>query len=217
MKNTQITSSLAAFTAIFATCDGLNAASLLGNSGFESPLLAGGADATTGNWSAFTGGPDFPDVSTAAPFAGTQHLSASIQGADATFVGIQQNFDNLVIGTDYTFSLQARGDGAIGLGAEFRIEWLDAAGGFVVDQFANNVDFSANLTDTYQLFTQTSAAPVGAEAGRAVFALQTFGGGTDTGTVFLDNADVDGLAVPEPTAGLLCALTGLGLVLRRRR
>jgi len=212
MKTPSITSQLAIGAALVGACGSLKAANLLMNSDFENPLFAPEV-AGDGNWSAFSGGPAFPDVSTVAPFAGAQHLAGTINGLNDTFSGIQQNFPTLE-GEEYTFSLYARGDGPVDLGVEFRIEWLDATGAFVGGQFDNNVAIQDSLTDTYQLFSQTRTAPAGTASGRVVIALQTFTGGTDIGTVFIDNAEVEG--IPEPSSLLLSSIAALGLLRRRR-
>lgn len=197
----------------------VQAQNLLGNGGFESEL--GPDDSVpTDTFATFTGGPERPSLSTVAPNSGTQHLTAQILGVDATFVGIQQGIDNIIAGEEYTFSFFARGDGPVDLNAEFRIEYLNELGEFAEDQFTNNQDIAPALTDTYAEFSQTNTAPEGAVSARAIFALATFNAGTDTGTVFLDDASFTGVvsaAVPEPSSLGLMAAGLIGLATRRRR
>ena len=177
---------------------GLNAASLLANTGFETPIVSG---AGSGNWGTFSGsGPAEPTVGTVNPNSGSQHVNMTIAGNDNAFTGIQQNFDNIIVGNDYTFSFSALRSGALGLNAEFRIEWLDVGGAFVGGQFDNNQDITTSLTESYTLFSQTRTAPAGAVSGRAVIALQSFGAGDNNGIVFIDDADVDGVVIPEPVS-----------------
>ena len=106
-----------------------------------------------------------------------------------------------------------------GINAEFRIEYLDSADNFIGGQFVNNVDISSSLTDSYQLFSQNSVAPVGATRLTAVVAVQSIGTGDgsndNTGAIDVDNFSVT--IVPEPTSLGLLGLAVTGLVIRRRR
>ena len=196
----------------------------LGNGGFESPIL-GDQPATTGNFSAFSQDPanaliPLPTNSDENPLNGTQSVITQILGVDGSFVGIQQNVADIIVGETYTYTINARTDGnPLGLSAEYRIEYLDDAGGFVVDQFANNIAITDGLSDTYASFTQSSVAPAGATTARAVFALQSFGGGDNNGTVFLDDISLTGAvaAIPEPSSMGLMVAGLVGLVARRRR
>lgn len=201
------------------------ATELLENNGFESALAAPEMS-LEGNFSPFAGSaggpaPGFPTTDTINPNACTSHLVASILGEDNAFAGIQQTFSDFVEGETYTYSLFARADGALGINAEFRIEWLQADGAtFVGGQFDNNVDITGalGLSNAYQQFSQSDVAPAGAAFGRAVFAVQSFGGGDNNGTVFVDDVSVDGLqAIPEPASAGVIALCLAGFVSRRRR
>lgn len=172
---------------------------LVSNPSFEDPI--GALDeVTSGQWNPFSNqGATFAGTDTTAPLTGSTHGVASISGDDNSFAGFQQQVDNIIPGEDYTFSLNARSEGVNlgGIDAEFRIEYLDANGGFTVDQFTNNIPIVA--TDTYASFTQTNTAPAGTVSLRAVIAVQSFGGGVDptnTGALFIDDTSIMG-SLPE--------------------
>ena len=190
------------------------AANQLANAGFESPIAAGGN--VDGNWNSFSGNASATSVlSTVAPHSGLQHLDSTIAGVDNSFTGVFQWVRGISVGTTYDFSIWARRAGLLGMGAEFRIEYTDAGGAFVDGQFAHNIDITGSLTEQYQLFNNSSVAPVGAVDLKVVFAAQTFGAGDNVGTVYVDDAS---LVVPEPAAISLLGLGGLALVgIRRRR
>lgn len=204
--------------AMLAVSPAVNADELLSNGGFES-AIEGPNTGVAGNWNWFVLGADTTSsasIETIAPLSGVSHLDLIMAGTDNSFVGVQQSHVGVAEGTDYTFSFNARTDGnALGIGAEFRIEWLDTDGNFVGDQFANNEVITGSLTDSYQLFTQTRVAPTDAAEVRVVFALQSFGGGDNTGRVYLDDASLIG--VPEPSSAIVLAMGVVGLVTRRRR
>lgn len=213
---------------------------LLGNSGFESPILFDvSAAANPGQWVAFFGGPpgtflqSFNDTGTA-PFEGNNALLTTIAPAlgsstDArnAFTGQQQFVQGIIAGGLYEFSIYARNNGStLNGGAEFRIEWTDANGnvldidgdgavGFDPDDvFLLNTDITGQLTDEYQLFTLSGIAPAGAAGLNAVFAIQTFAGsGIADISVAFDAASVT--LVPAP--GAFAALGAAGLLAGRRR
>ena len=191
---------------------------LIENGDFESALEAPELN-PVGNWSAFTGGPAFPDLDTVNPLGGASHLSIIIDGQDNSFAGVQQTEENIVGGADYTFTINAIAVGELGANTEFRLEWFNSVGGFAADPFSTNTDITAGLTTTeYNEFSFTATAPADAVSLRAVIASQSFTDGDNFSTVFIDNASVFGpTAIPEPTSAGLVALCITGLVARRRR
>ncbi len=216
MKFTRVFLAAAFFAGLLSL--NVSAQELIENGGFESPLLAPNLS-VEGNFSGFAGGGVAePILDATAPNSGASHLSIVFNGEDNSFAGVQQVVDNIVQGATYTFDIAARTVGTFGLNAEFRIEYLDAAGNFVGDQFATNQDITTGLSDTYANFSNVSTAPTGATSLRAVFAAQSFGAGNNIGTVFADDFSLTGpVAVPEPSSLCLLSVAMVGLASRRRR
>jgi hypothetical protein len=187
----------------------------IGNGGFETGITYDVAPAP-GNWLAFFGpaGTQNVSVTNLAPHSGAQHLITSLSGAANSFNGVVQPMD-IVAGNSYTLNFWARAGGPVLNGAEYRIEWLNAAGGFVGGQFDLNQAIQSQLTSEYQQFTLTATAPAEAVRANVVFAIQTFltdGVNNDT-TVYWDDVSL----VPAPGAAALLGLGGLTLIGRRRR
>jgi len=214
-----------AVAAVLTLCSSVQAQSVVlsSNGDFETPFDGN----LVGNFGVFTGSANATSgQDTTAPFAGSTHASIGINGDTNSFAGIQQDVGNIITGATYGLDLYARSLGVDlgGIDGEFRIEWLDAAGGFVGGQFDNNQGLG--VTDTYSFFSQSSVAPAGAVTLRAVVAVQSFGAGADgsdseIGTLFVDNLSVTGPApvaeIPEPTSLALLGLATAGLAVRRRR
>jgi len=192
---------------------------LLLNGGFESALEAPD-QIPVGNFSPFSGGPAQPAISTIAPNSGASHLEATFNSQPNSFSGIQQRVLGIVGGEEYEFSLSARTDGnPFDLIAEFRIEWQDAAG--VEVGRTGNGDFTGLNGASYTEFIHNESpliAPTGATQGIAVFALQSFNGGTGNGTIFVDDISFSSVkTIPEPASTGLIALAMGAMAVRRRR
>lgn len=205
---------LCAATVVAVGALGFSAQADIGNGGFETGITYDVAPAP-GNWLAFFGpaGTQNVSVTNVAPHSGAQHLITSLSGAANSFNGVVQPMDGIVTGNSYTLSFWARSGGNVFNGAEYRIEWLNAAGGFVGGQFDLNTPIQSLLTDQYQQFSLTAVAPPEAVRLNVVFAIQTFvndGRGFDT-TVYWDDVSV----VPAPGAALL-GVAALGFMRRRR-
>jgi hypothetical protein len=187
----------------------------VGNAGFESGILYD-QPLTPGNWLAFFGPAGVQNVSVTniAPHSGAQHLMTSLVGAPNSYNGVVQPIDGIVSGNSYTLAFWARAGGPVQNGAEFRVEWINAAGGFVGGQFDLNTPIQSLLTPQYQQFSLTATAPAEAVRANIVFAIQTFAndGANFSTTVFWDDVSF----VPGPSAAGLLALGGL-LGARRRR
>lgn len=198
-------------------CAGPN---LLNNAGFESPLGFDFADLT--NWNGFFGGPGgtflqaFNDTGAAA-HSGNQALVTTIRGVPgvtdgfSAFTGHVQFVSGITGGVGYELSVWARTNPSINTGAEYRIEWQNAAG---VEISRVNVEIQDLLTADYQQFAFTAIAPDGAARAAIVLAVQSFthsGLIADT-SVAWDDASFS--TVPAPAA---TALLGLGLLTAGRR
>ncbi len=217
--------SLFAVASVLVAASAVNAQvgpNLLNNPGFESPL---GFDFSNPfNWNGFFGGPAgvflqaFNDTG-ATPRSGSNALVTTIRGAAGVtdgfnaFTGHVQIVQNLTPGTSYQFSVFARTNPRVLDGAEFRIEWQNAAGQEVS---RNNSVISSLLSSSYQQFSISEAAPAGAVRAALVLAVQS---GDHTGpiadtSVAFDDASFQ--SIPAPAAATLLGLGGL-LAARRRR
>ena len=185
---------------------------LFSNNDFEGPF-GGGDVVNEANWHEFNNGAGTgAGTSTTNPLSGATHGQIEIAGAANSFAGLQQQAA-VTAGDTYTFSFFAEEDAGLDVGIEYRIEWLNAAGGEVSRDQLTATTFGT----PYSQFTVGGVAPAGAVVGRAVIALQSFQGGTQ-GLVRIDDTSFTGpAAIPEPTALAMLGLGGLGLVVRRRR
>lgn len=217
-----------AIVAVMTLCSGAQAQNpeLIINGGFEGNILSADTNVlTAGNTFSFDNdflaNDAFAFRDNTTPFAGSFHGTAGILFLENSFAGFVQQINNITVGANYNFDFYARSQTPTlgGINAEFRTEYLDAAGNFIGGQFINNVDISSSLTDTYQLFSQNTVAPVGATTLSAVVVVQSFGVGDgsndNVGAIDVDNFSVS--IVPEPTSLGLLGLAAAGLVVRRRR
>ena len=175
------------------------------NLGFEDPIGQVG-DTASDQWIPFAGdGAVGAGTGTTAPLSGASHGEITIDGAAASFAGLQYQIDAITGGESYTFSFNARSGGADlgGVQGEFRFEFLDATGANIGDPLALNIELFP--TDTYAPVSQTRVAPTNATSLRAVVALQSFGVGvdgtdSDTGMLFIDDASIQGPPIGTPPA-----------------
>ena len=221
-------------TAAFALCAIVSTShaqvQLLSNTDFETAFDGN----LIGNWGTFEGDasganpPPTPALSTVFALSGAQSVNLAITGQNDAFAGVQQDVTTgFSVGDQLELSINALLDGVSGTGAEFRVEFLDAAGAFIGGQFDFNNDISGGLVDQeFTSFTNTNSpitVPTGTVTVRTVLAVQSFGGGadgdTDNSSVFFDDVTLTNLsvAVPEPASLSLVALGLVGLVARRRR
>jgi len=196
-------------------------ANLLNNAGFETPL---GFDFSNPyNWNGFFGAPPgttlqaFNDTG-AAPRSGAQALVTTIRAGThpngyGSFTGHVQRVDGIVPGQPYQLAVWARSNPLINNGAEFRVEWQDAAG---TEISRLNTEIQGLLTGNYTLFSSVDIAPAGAARAAIVLAVQSFiNDGTPADTsVAWDDASFD--IIPSPSALGLLGLGGLVAIRRRR-
>lgn len=213
--------------AVMTLCPGAQAQNeLIINGGFEGSILSADTNILTpGNTFSFDNdflaNDAFAFRDNTTPFDGSFHGTLGLLLLENSFAGFAQQIDNITVGANYNFEFYGRSQNPTlgGINAEFRIEYLDSADNFIGGQFVNNVDISSSLTDSYQLFSQNSVAPVGATRLTAVVAVQSIGTGDgsndNTGAIDVDNFSVT--IVPEPTSLGLLGLAVTGLVIRRRR
>ena len=148
------------------------------------------------------------------PFEGSHHLSIANDGTAAGFSGVFQRVAGTA-GNEYEFSFQARSNSgaAFPIGAEFRLEFLDA--GFNTLFATPNVAIAGSLTETYQPFSLSEIAPAGTAWVNPVIAVETFSASGTLGNLFVDGATL--MAIPEPTSTAVLGLFGLAFATRRRR
>ncbi len=222
MKTSTVVLASMTLAGICATASAGFGPNLLNNAGFESPLGFDFSDPS--NWNGFFGGPAgtflqaFNDTG-AAPLSGSNALVTTIRGESLenpgfnAFTGHVQLVTGLTAGQEYELSLWARTNPLVNTGAEFRVEWQDAAG---VELGRLNFFVSPLLTSEYQQFSFTDIAPANTVRANIVMAVESF----NNNGVFADTSvawdDVSFRAIPAPGA---VAVIGLGLLgaARRRR
>lgn len=203
MKIGNLVKSIAIVTAtLFASLANAQDVELATNLGFEDPVGMQGED-TPDQWNPFEGAGAGAGTNTIAPLDGATHAAMTIDATGDSFAGFQYRINEITVGESYTFSFSARSEGVNlgGVDGEFRFEFFDAAGEFVGGQFDFNEP--VNPGDTYEMFSQTRLAPPGAVSLRAVVAVQSFGMGadgsdSDTGTLFVDGASIQGPPIGTP-------------------
>jgi len=187
----------------------------VGNPGFESTLVYDTAPAP-GNWTGFFGGPATSvlaaEQSTVAPRTGQYALHLKVFGPDGmAFCGMQQPVNSIVAGVTYSMSIWARTAGNINNPVEYRIEWKDASGAFVGNEFALTTNIGPQLTATYQQFTLTAVAPATAVTANLVVDLQDFDFNSPLNPMFDTEVFIDDVtfgAAPLSTQTACCALDG---------
>jgi len=208
---------LVAMIAVFANTASAN---LLSNASFESVIEYGDPDLP--NWFAFFGAGSSGTLSTVdggysgtiMPSDGAHHLSISNDGTASGFSGVLQRAA-VTAGVDYVFSFDAKSNSGASfpLGAEYRIEWLDAGSGVI--GATPNVPIGGALTDSYQNFDLTATAPAGAVRAVPVIAVETFSASGTPGNLFVDNSSLT--AIPEPGTLVLAGISLIGMLGARRR
>lgn len=203
---------LAALCVVASSVAQVSAQTLV-NPSFEDPIVFSGPNGI-GVWFGFNGGGGAASGNgNIMPRTGAQHLLLEIPGLDNNFAGAFQDVTGLVPGQLATFSVWNKKVGTYDIGAELRIEWRNAADTAEISRTPN---FVPTLTDDYTQFSMQGVVPPGAAIARVVYAIQSFGsGGTNTGTVFVDDAGFS--VVPEPATLALVGLSVLGLLSVRRR
>ena len=187
-----------------------SAQNLFANPGFEEPITSDGPP-FIGFWEGFSGGAGASAANSSVnPRSGAMHLDLTINNVDNSFAGV---FQDVVVTPGQTAVFEGwhlTTAPPLGLVNELRIEWRNSVSNTEIGRTAN---FSPVPTATYSPFSISGVVPAGADLGRVVYAIQTFTGTSNTGTVFVDDVS---LTVPEPTA---LSMLGLGAVaiLRRRR
>jgi hypothetical protein len=212
-------SSALALVAMIATTTAQAQTNLLTDGGFEDPskyTQDGDVTPFVGNWEAFDGdGVASSTHSTANPRTGTGNSNLNITNADNSFAGLFQDVPGLVAGQPIRYSGWNKTVGTFDIGAEFRIEWRNSVSNTEISRTANIVP---TLSADYTQFSFEGNVPAGVNTARVVYAIQSFGaGGTNNGTVVLD--DLSFQIVPEPASAALVLSGSLGLMaaVRRRR
>jgi len=183
------------------------------NPGFEDPITSDGPP-FVGFWEGFNGGGATAENSSLMPRTGSQSLRLSIANTINTFAGAFQDVAGLTSGTEYVFGgWHATSSSPLDVGVELRIEWRNSGTDSEVSRTPN---MSPIPGAAYAPFSLNANVPVGADAARIVYAVQSFSTAPlGNGVVFVD--DISFAVVPEPTTGILLGLGGLALVAMRRR
>jgi hypothetical protein len=169
---------LAAAVVVVCACTGAaTAQSAVGSPGFEDAIQYD-VPPSVGTWTAFFGGPPTSMLvaaqNTTAPRTGTNALQLKVSGDGNAFCGVQQPITGLQPGVSYTMRIWARAAGNINNAVEYRMEWKNASGGIIGDQFALTTRIDAALTSSYQQFSLTAVAPPGTAGANLVMAAQSF-------------------------------------------
>ena len=189
------------------------AANLFVNSSFEDPITYDGPP-FLGIWEGFSGSPVASSATdTTMPRTGAKNLTLSITNTNNSFAGVFQDVP-VVAGTIYNYTGWFKTpSNPLDIGMEGRIEWRNSGTDSEVSRTPN---LTTIPTSDYTQFLLTATAPAGADIGRVVYAVQSFGPEpTNTGIVYLDDFSI--VAVPEPATMALGAFAGLALMASRRR
>lgn len=199
--------------AVVACTGGTALAQVVGNPGFEDPIIQDVV--TPGNWSTFYGGPatKFANNTTAEFHTGTQSFHLYCYGDLNSFAGAQQTVTGVVGNGEYEFKFWGKAGAftngpttapGVPNGIDIKIEWVNLAGG--------NTGVVAilhpELTSSWTQFTLTATAPSDAVAARLVFAIQSYTFSTLDPTLagaegFFDDATF-ALSGNQPTLGTCC-------------
>ncbi len=209
-------SRFALFTAmavVLMTASQADAQNLLGNPGFEDPVVSAPGP-FAGRWEPFSGGGGASSVGDGLmPRTGAGDLHLNITASNNNFAGAFQDVVGLAPGQLVTFGgWHKSSSNPADYVTEFRIEWRDAT-----SEVSRTPNLSPVATVDYTPFSRIESVPAGASTARVVYAIQTFSdlGGGNTGDVFLD--DMSFTVVPEPATAALAGLAGVALVAMRRR
>jgi len=185
---------------------------LLSNPGFEDPITRDGPP-FIGSWEGFDGDGVAGTTADAAnssamPRTGAMHLALSIVNTDNTFAGVFQDIPLAPL-APVTFSGWHKSVGPFGVGPEVRIEWRD-----LTSEVGRTPNHVPTISSDYTQFSLSAQAPANAIVARVVYAIQSFSGDTNTGTVYVDDTSV---VIPEPSTAALLGLSGVALAALRRR
>ncbi len=191
-----------------------DAQNLLGNPGFEDPVVSAPGP-FAGRWEPFSGGAGSSSVGDGLmPRTGAGDLHLGITATNNTFAGAFQDVLGLAPGQLVTFGgWHKSSSNPADYVTEFRIEWRDAT-----TEITRTPNLSPIPTSDYTPFSRNETVPPGATTARVVYAIQTFSdaGGGNMGEVFLDDMSFT-RAIPEPATVGLAGMAGLALVAMRRR
>jgi len=183
-------------------------ASTLANPSFEAAITADGPP-FVGFWEGFNSAAGTFSTTSDRPLTGVSSLTLTIIG-DSQFAGAFQDV-SVLPGQEAILSGWHIAPDRNDMVSEVRIEWRDS----VADTEISRVQITpVPGTDGYVSFSLVDTVPTGANTGRVVYAVQTFGSGNG-GSVHVDDLSFN--LIPEPTAAVLLVLGGLFGFVRRRR
>src|SRR3954464_15900803 len=174
---------LGSLVAVAISCPQASAQNLLTDPSFENPaLFTQDGPPFVGSWEAFNGGAGSSAVNdTLLPHTGARDAHFNITATNNTFAGAFQDVP-IVAGLTYTYSgfHQSANLNPADYVTEARIEWRNS----VLNTEVSRNQILPIATAQYTPFSETVAAPVGADTARVVYAIQTF---SDTGTANTGN------------------------------
>ncbi len=188
------------------------AQNLLTDPSFEDPTkITSDGPPFIGFWEAFNGGGATSLQSLLDPHSGAAHLALNINNTENSFAGA---FQDVVVaaGQPLTFSVWHKTTTPDFSGTEMRIEWRNSVSNTEISRTPN---LTTVPTDSYSLLAINEDVPAGVDIARVVYAIQSFGDGPNTGTVYVDDASVT--VIPEPATMALVGLSLVGLAGLRRR
>lgn len=204
---------IAALAASSATAAHLDNPNQLVDPGFEAPFVDDGSG--VGKWQPFSDGSTGNTSQTGGIMPRTDSGAAELNLVNANgFAGMFQDvtvgFANA--GQPWWYSGWHKSLGVAG-GSEIRVEWRDSVNDVEITRTPNS---APSVGDQYEEFILSDVVPAGADTARVVYAIQSFGAGVPQ-SVFVDDANFNFEAIPEPSTLALVGLSGLALAALRRR